>query len=269
MFSHNPMDLRTLNRRTIKIPSPLNGERARVRGGQINNLPFSLSALPIAPVSPAEHFLDALPAPVGQPRWYRARSAHFAIENSKIVACEYSVILNKRHAPRPVPDVQESRAARRPAPNCSVLRRKKNRGSVCQLDVAAEICRQKNAGRAGWPTISSPPRWNFSGGYGKLNWRSRRDGLVDASIEFKTRIDCKAGCFSFPLPSTGRGIEGEGWLLFEAFKFCKAFFTLPPLTLALSPLRGEGNAPRNSSFCHNTCSGESFRKRHLSKAFTC
>src|SRR5215212_3827134 len=40
----------------------------------------------------------------------------------------------------------------------------------------------------------------------------------------------------FPLPSTGRGIEGEGW----AFPMTSTW-AFPPLTPALSPLRGEGD----------------------------
>src|SRR5215217_6712712 len=44
----------------------------------------------------------------------------------------------------------------------------------------------------------------------------------------------------FPLPSTGRGIEGEGWAEQAAFPITSTW-SFPPLTPALSPLRGEGD----------------------------
>src|SRR5215217_2222105 len=44
----------------------------------------------------------------------------------------------------------------------------------------------------------------------------------------------------FPLPSTGRGIEGEGWADQAAFPITSTW-AFPPLTPALSPLRGEGD----------------------------
>jgi hypothetical protein len=60
---------------------------------------------------------------------------------------------------------------------------------------------------------------------------------------------------SFPLPSTGRGIEGEGWdvsnqlpnfftspVLNEPLSLFAQMFAFSPLTLTLSPLRGEGTA---------------------------
>src|SRR5687767_12438562 len=71
-----------------------------------------------------------------------------------------------------------------------------------------------------------------------------------------------------PLPSTGRGIEGEGWLrprasdcnrskrrertaLVSFVRFCSVFF-IPPLTPALSPLRGEGEATARTTRCADT-----------------
>src|SRR5215203_3497504 len=44
----------------------------------------------------------------------------------------------------------------------------------------------------------------------------------------------------FPLPSTGRGIEGGGWADQAAFPITSTW-AFPPLTPALSPLRGEGD----------------------------
>jgi hypothetical protein len=50
----------------------------------------------------------------------------------------------------------------------------------------------------------------------------------------------------FPLPSTGRGIEGEGWeLARRAFVF-EGQTTLSPLIPVLSPLRGEEGTSRFS-----------------------
>src|SRR5947207_911254 len=54
-----------------------------------------------------------------------------------------------------------------------------------------------------------------------------------------------------PLPSTGRGIEGEGWEHLSPLFREHARFHKPPLTPALSPLRGEGEAARapHSHWC--------------------
>src|SRR6185369_5286842 len=47
----------------------------------------------------------------------------------------------------------------------------------------------------------------------------------------------------FPLPSMGRGIEGEGWFSSRALEGeVLRPPNFPPLTPALSPLRGEGEA---------------------------
>ena len=53
---------------------------------------------------------------------------------------------------------------------------------------------------------------------------------------------CKQFCGGLPLPSEGRGIEGEGsdGSLDALIAFGNQT-TLPPLTLALSPRRGERN----------------------------
>jgi hypothetical protein len=55
----------------------------------------------------------------------------------------------------------------------------------------------------------------------------------------------------FPLPSTERGIEGEGWnvaSLDGMFSQCVNWLALSPLTPALSPLRGEGAGAHVSCF---------------------
>src|SRR5437867_159099 len=56
---------------------------------------------------------------------------------------------------------------------------------------------------------------------------------------------------NLPLPSTGRGIEGEGWEHLSPLFREHARFHKPPLTPALSPLRGEGEAARapHSHWC--------------------
>src|SRR5829696_8686839 len=51
----------------------------------------------------------------------------------------------------------------------------------------------------------------------------------------------------FPLPSTGRGIEGEGWADQAAFPVTSTW-AFPPLTPALSPLRGEGDGSASRFF---------------------
>jgi len=44
----------------------------------------------------------------------------------------------------------------------------------------------------------------------------------------------------FPLPSTGRGIEGEGWEVLPRWFVNERATSFSLLTPALSPLRGEG-----------------------------
>ena len=46
--------------------------------------------------------------------------------------------------------------------------------------------------------------------------------------------------WDFPLPSTGRGIEGEGWEYGGRFDCKRSVRRKSPLTPALSQLRGEG-----------------------------
>ena len=70
--------------------------------------------------------------------------------------------------------------------------------------------------------------------------RKQSEGIISGS-----RSHPKASPSTFPLPSTGRGIEGEGWERSTACSSCHALTKSPPLTLALSPLRGEGNADRH------------------------
>src|SRR5829696_7342724 len=63
-----------------------------------------------------------------------------------------------------------------------------------------------------------------------------RDGrILQVPPRFKN-----GGEAGFPLPSTGRGIEGEGWADPAAFPITSTW-AFPPLTPALSPLRGEGD----------------------------
>ena len=50
-----------------------------------------------------------------------------------------------------------------------------------------------------------------------------------------------SGAAGFPLSSTGRGIEGEGWCR-SRFSPWHRLSTFSPLTPTLSPLRGEGEA---------------------------
>jgi hypothetical protein len=192
------------------VPSPLNGERVRVRGGQVVDLPIFLIASATASVYPAGYSLDAAPAPASHPKWRPAQSARPSIENSKNAASECSAISSNHRAVYPLPAAQEIHVVRRPVPDCIALRRKRNRASVRRPDAAAGICKRRSAGRAESPTVSSPPKWNFSAERGKWNWDSSSVGLMD-----------------------------------ELFQF-KVLFAFPPLTLALSPLRGEGMPLRDS-----------------------
>jgi len=161
--------LTVLRETPVIVPSPLNGERVRVRGGRRLACSISSNAWATAPASPVEHFPDALLA----------------------LAC-------------PALAAQANRAASHQVPGCNAPRHKRNRDSAARPCVVAGTCKRKSAGRGEWPTVSSRPTWILCGGHGRASWDSSRAGLAKCSGQFKR-------CWFFP-----------------------------PLTLALSPLRGEG-----------------------------
>ena len=241
-----------------------------MRGGQVYGVLLFPNASPTAPVFPAAHFLDEAPAPVNRPRWHRAQNACLSIENSKIAASGCFAISNTRHELRHACDVREIHVVHHPVPNCTVLPRKKSRANVLRPDVACEICRRKTGGHAGWPTIFSPPRWNFSAVCARWNWDSSHVGLTDVVFQFKAQIDFMAVSSGFPLPSaTGGGIEGERWECSRVSMLAGATGKLPPLTLTLSPLRGEGNACSRVLLSPDVRSAADAIRRLFLQAFPC
>ena len=201
------------------IPSPLNGQRVRVKGGQSGELPFCSHASPISPVFPVRYFLDVALAPVNQPKWCREQNARPSVLNSKTAGSGCFATSNTRHERHPVPGAQENRAVRRPIPDCIAPRHKRSQGNARQLDAAAEIYKPKTAGREEWPTISSPPKCFFSAGRGRWNVDSSSVVLAVERFQFKVllagRFDCAAGQISafgwhHPSPSIPLPIKGRG-----------------------------------------------------------
>ncbi len=238
MVAYDQTGVQATGRHTPVIPSPL---RDRVRGGQACGI-FFPGALPVARVSPVAYFPDGMPAPANRPKWNRARNVHPSIGNSKTVEFGCCVISSTHRASHPAHVVREVHAGRRPVPDGNELPRKKSRANVCRLDIVAGICRRKTAGRAGWPKIFSLPRWNLFAACGRWHWDSSRAGLTEADFQFKAQLYFMAGYSSLPLFSTGGGIERA---VSMAPMAGGAYRELPPLTLALSPLRGEGNVQRH------------------------
>ncbi len=194
---------RIFQRRTLAVPSPLNGERARVRGGQVLEVPISSSVSAGELVFPAEHYPDAARVTASPPKSVRARTEHPAIANSKTAASGCFAISNTLPAVCRALVAPEIRAGRRPVRGCSAPRHRKNPDRMRRLGADAENCRQRNDGRGESPTAFFPPKWISSAGRGTGKPDSLRNDLTGRRFQFKR-------CFLFP-----------------------------PLTLALSPLRGE------------------------------
>ena len=169
----------------LEVPSPLNGERAGVRGENSRSYPPSSPASATARACLAAHFLDATLAPADPPKSCPAQTAHPLIANSKTGASGCCAIANTHLAPRPSRVVRESRVGLHPIPNCSAPRRNRNQDSARPLCVAAEICKRRNGGHAKWPTTSSPPRWISCAERGRLSPGSSQAGLTDGLRTFK------------------------------------------------------------------------------------
>lgn len=185
-------------------PSPLNGERAGVRGEKCVSHPVFSGALPDALAVLVEYFPNGLLAPANLPKWFLVRTARLVTENSKTVESGYCGIASSHRGLRLLLVVQETRVAHRRVLDCSGLRRNRDRGNGPQSCAAAEICRRQIVGRAESPTVASQPRWISSAMRGQGCWGSLANDLVGALPRFKR------------------------------------LFAFSPLTLTLSPLRGEG-----------------------------
>ena len=184
-----------------------------MRGGHWSERPVSSNAWATSPASPVEHFPDALLVPANPPRSYHVQTGHLSVANSKTAWSQCSVTSNTRLAPCLPPVDQGNHAASHPVQDCNVPQRKRNQDSAHQLCAVAGICKRKSAGLEGRPTNSFLPTWICAAGYGRVNWDSSQTDLTNRPAQFK--------------PS---------WLL-------------SPLTLALSPLRGEGIRSGVHEFC--------------------
>ena len=185
-------------------PSPLNGERAGVRGGHWTECSTASIASPASPFSPAEYSPDAPPAPANLPRSCRARIEHPSIASSRIAAFQCCAISNTLHAFCLRLVAQENRVARHPVPGCNAPQHKRNQGSAHRPYAVAGTCRRRSDGPGESPTASSRPKWTSCASDEQRSWDSRRTDLAKLPVQFK-----RCGLLS-------------------------------PLTLSLSPLRGEG-----------------------------
>jgi hypothetical protein len=187
-------------------PSPLNGERAGVRGEAALARPMSQSASAASPVFPAASCPDATHAPAGPPKSSPESSARPSVENSKSASSECCATSNTHRELYPSLAAREGHAGGHRVPNCSGLRHNKSPDGVRRPCVAAGTYRQKTCGHAESPTASFLPTSPFCEAHGQFGWKSSRADLAEQVLRFKGR------------------------------------FAISPLTLTLSPLRGEGPA---------------------------
>ncbi len=223
----------------LLVPSPLNGERVRVRGGQAHTHSHFESAMTFPPLTPAlsplrgereasramavssacpaPHFPDAALVLAGQPKWFHESSAHLLVGNSRSDASGYSISFSETyHAPHQLAGAQGIRVALHPVPDCSAPRHSRSRGSALESRAGGETCRLRSDGREECATASSQP----------------------TSISFA---------------EGGRGLWWND-LVGGAFGNCKSLLVCPPLTLTLSPLRGEGTRGASAIRTWGTCS---------------
>ena len=166
---------------------------------------ISSTASATSSASLAAHSQDVPHAPANPPKLCPAQTAHPSVVNSKTVGSRYCAISNTHLAPHPSPVAPENRVAHRPIPSCIALQRRRNRDNTYPPCVVAGTCMQKSDGRGELPTISFRPKWTFAADRERQSWGSSRADLTKPPGQFKSSR------------------------------------LLSPLTLALSPLRGEGS----------------------------
>jgi hypothetical protein len=185
-------------------PSPLNGERAGVRGENLRRLPDVSSASVISLVWSAANYQDVQPATANPPKSYRARTGRLSVASSKIVGSECCAISSNRRALGLSLGAPENRAALRPTQGCSAPQRKRNRGNDRRHCAGAGTCMRRSVDPGESPRVFSRPKWIFSAEPGRVNWDSSPLDLTENQLQFKRHL------------------------------------VISPLTLTLSPLRGEG-----------------------------
>jgi hypothetical protein len=246
----------------LLVHSPLTGERVRVRGGSARGLSHFESATTFPPIIPALspsrgegekasrgtatllassvlHFPDVMPAVASQPRSSPEQNECPSTASSRSDARRCSTWLSGKHrVPRRLCCVQGIHAGLRRVQDCSVPQHSKSLGSGHRFHADDEICTQRSGGHGASARFSSQPTWIFSAGLGEGLW---------------TWSDLVGGT------------SGD----------CKSLLTAPPLTLTLSPLRGEGTRDAwevrkwfASSFRLNTVIASTLRLRsHLETNF--
>jgi hypothetical protein len=220
-----------------RVPSPLNGERVRVRGDSARTLSHCESAIAFppltpalsplrgegetasrvrttSPASPAERSPDAMRAFAGQPKSCRAQNECPSTASSKTGGLRCSTSRGGNyHAWRLHPGARESRVDLHRVPSCSEPQRSRSRGSAHPLYVADGTYMRKSVDHGEFATASSPPTWTFCEACGR-GLRASSEGIDGTHGERKSRL------------------------------------AFPPLTLTLSPLRGEGTARQPAWMIH-------------------
>ena len=187
-----------------KTPSPLNGERAGVRGEKGVRHPTCWLASEVVRVSRALHWPDAAPVPADPTRLCLERNARRAVGDSKTAGSRCFVTVDTRHVFGPCSAEVETRVGARPIRGCNGPRHSRNPGSVRPACVVGGTCSPRIAGRGECAIAFSRPK-GLS--------RAVREQLAERSSR--------------------NGIRHHHTIL-------KRLAALSPLTLTLSPLRGEG-----------------------------
>jgi hypothetical protein len=187
-------------------PSPLNGERAGVRGENSLASQDSSTASVISRASQVERPLGAPPAPASPPKSFHAQNVHLSVASSKIAVFECCVTSSTRLAPCLPSGARETRVVHRRARGCNAPARSRNRDNARQLCAVVGICKLRNDDRGEWPTASSRPKWLFcrrarAKDLGFITDRSNgASNTTQASVVNLTP-------HPYPLPVEGRGIR--------------------------------------------------------------
>ena len=268
------MKLRISN--TPLVPSPLNGERDRVRGGHTHRPPqsrwVSLSTT-ASSVCPVPHFLDVVHAFANRPKWFRAQNECPSTASSKIDALQCSTSREgKSRASHLLHDVLETRAGFHPTPDCNELQRSKSRDSGLPVCAGDETYKQRNADHGGCATASFRPTWTSFAKVGRVEWTylslvgvrrvACKHGVhADAHLSDETSVHRVPSALNGEKVAEGRMRGGHTSGSDSCSFIGRDQLALPPLTLTLSPLRGEGTAN-----WHARCNYTSFVEFH-SKPF--
>ena len=219
-----------------------------MRGGNPLARRLASGASAVGRFFPAAHFPGAAPVPATPPRWFPAPTPPRAVDDSRSGACGCSVTSSTRPAPNLSPAGPEAHVARHRVPDCSAPRCSRNPGSTAQSCAGAGTCIRRTAGRARCATVSFPPKWTSPGALVRWAAGSSLRLFVRRTDKFKSLPPASLS------PQRGEGLRVRGGTnqdgrseieacpashLHLAIWACLPF---PPLTPALSPLRGEGEA---------------------------